>query len=140
MSFAARVFSLLVLATGAASVSGFAVEPLVCRLDALSEAERDRHRVLTEKLRTTVVSTSELADGYELTLDLARLPKDGRGQPFCVVEVAEWVDLEARCCPFLDFGIDVRGKGGATRLRLTGAEGVKAYLKSEMPLGRSAAP
>jgi hypothetical protein len=50
------------------------------------------------------------------------------------VEVAEWVDLESRCCPFLEFGIDVSEKGRVVRLRLTGGKGVKSFLKSELGL------
>jgi hypothetical protein len=50
------------------------------------------------------------------------------------VEVAEWVDLEARCCPFLDFGIDVSGRGRTVRLRLTDGKGVKSFLKTELGL------
>jgi len=44
------------------------------------------------------------------------------------------VDLEARCCPFLTFGIEVEPKGKTVRLRLTGAKGVKALLESELAL------
>jgi hypothetical protein len=52
-----------------------------------------------------------------------------------VVEIAEWVDLEARCCPFLDFGLGVRGKGtGSVALALTGGPGVKEFLKMEFAL------
>ena len=63
-----------------------------------------------------VVRVAELPDGYELALDLGRI-SDAQGQPDCVVEVAEWVDLESRCCPFLDFRIDVVEKGRAVRMR-----------------------
>jgi hypothetical protein len=110
-------------------------EPLTCRLDALSPAQRARHQKLTSLLQRAVVGTRELSDGYELTLDLSRLPADAQGDPVCVVEIAEWVDLEARCCPFLDFGIAVRGKGpGSIALALTGGAGVKEFLKMEFSL------
>ncbi|MGH9364387.1 MAG: hypothetical protein ACRD1B_03860 [Thermoanaerobaculia bacterium] len=109
-------------------------EPLVCRINALSPSARERHLVLGEKLRGAVVERIELDNGYALALDLGRLPLDAHGQPFCVVEVAEWVDLEARCCPFLDFGIDLSGKGGLVKLRLTGGKNVKPFLKTELGL------
>jgi hypothetical protein len=132
------VFSLLLLA--GSSVGASAEQPLACRLDALKQPERDRHRLLSERLQTAVVERVELANGYELVLDLARLPADSHGAPFCVVEVAEWVDLEARCCPFLDFGIDLAGKGGAVKLRLTGGKNVKPFLKEELGLVRATVP
>ena len=110
--------------------------PLVCRLDALSPSERERHQHLTEALRRAVTETSELPSGYALTLDLSRLPADAKGFPFCVVEVAEWVDLESRCCPFLDFEISLRDKGRRVTLQLTGGENVKPFLGEELGLKR----
>ena len=49
-------------------------------------------------------------------VDASRLP---------VTEIAESVALEARCCPFLDFRIDVRGEDGFVKLSLTGGKGLK---------------
>ena len=108
--------------------------PLACRLDALNEAQRERHRRLTALLERAVAGSRELPDGYELALDLSRLPRDAHGDPVCVVELAEWADLESRCCPFLDFAIGLRGRDGRTTLALTGGPGVKAFLKMEFPL------
>ena len=130
MRLALVVLGLMVFAVG--SVSARAEEPLVCNLTALSPAQRERHEALTEMIWKAVVGQTELPNGYEVTLDLSRLPKDRQGSPFCVVEVAQWVDLEARCCPFLDFGIDVQGKGGVVKLRLSGGANVKAFLKEEL--------
>jgi hypothetical protein len=107
--------------------------PLACRLDALTAAQRERHRVLSGKLVAAVVSARELADGWEVTLDLSRI-RDSKGLPYCVVELAEWVDLESRCCPFVDFGIDASGRGGPVRLRLTGRDGVKELIAEEIPM------
>jgi hypothetical protein len=128
------VVPLLLLAGAPASTP--AEEPLVCRLEALSPAERDRHQRLGEMLRRAVTDTAELPTGYALTLDLSRLPVDAKGLPVCVVEVAEWVDLESRCCPFLDFEISLKGKGGHLTLRLTGGSKVKKFLREELALGR----
>jgi len=116
------------------SVSTFAEAPLACDINALSAPQRERHRALGDRLHSAVVGRAELANGYTLVLDLGRLPADSAGAPFCVVEVAEWVNLEARCCPFLDFGIDVSGSGRTVRLRLTGGKGVKSFLKTDLGL------
>jgi hypothetical protein len=132
MNLGPTIVSIILLAGWTASASG--AEPLACNVNALNASERDRHHTLSEKLRRAVVGQAELANGYELALDPTRLPLDSQGSPFCVVEVAQWVDLEARCCPFLDFGIDVRGKGGILKLRLTGGENVKTFLKTEFSL------
>ena len=132
MKSSSLILPALVLA--GCSVSAPAEEPLVCNISALSRAARERHLALGEKLRGAVVESIELANGYTLVLDLGRLPLDSKGQPFCIVEVAEWVDLEARCCPFLDFGIELQGKGGRVALRLTGGNNVKAFLQTEIGL------
>ncbi len=126
-----RSLAFVLLAAAPALRAASSTEPLVCRLDALTASQRDRQRLLADRLRRAIVERTELADGYLLTLDLARLPADPKGLPFCVVEVAEWVDLESRCCPFLDFGIDVGGNGGPVRIRLTGPGGVKPFLEEE---------
>jgi len=109
-------------------------EPLVCNIRALTDTQREQHLVRGRKLLGAVVRTTELPNGYELALDLTRL-KDSQGDPWCVVELAEWVDLESKCCPFLDFQIDVSGKGSEVRMRLTGrAANVKEFLRSEIPI------
>ena len=135
MNVASRIvplaLSLLALAPASAS-SRPADEPLACRLDALSPVQRARHQKLTGLLERAVTGTRELPDGWELTLDLSRLPVDAHGDPVCVVEIAEWMDLEARCCPFLDFGLGIRGRSaGFLSLALTGGPGVKEFLKME---------
>jgi hypothetical protein len=56
-----------------------------------------------------------------------------------IVEDAAAGYLESRCCPFLDFGIGLRGKGGVVNLRLTGGKEVKAFLETEFPLLRAGA-
>ena len=111
-----------------------AEDALVCNVAALPAAQRDRHQKLGRMLRSALVEKAELESGYVFVMDLGRLPLDSAGAPFCVVEVAEWVDLESRCCPFLAFGIDVEPKGKTVRLRLTGGKGVKAFLESELAL------
>ena len=127
-------YSLPFFALFGLSVSTLAEAPLACDVNALTAPQRERHRALGDRLHSAVVGRVELANGYTLVLDLGRLPADSAGNPFCVVEVAEWVDLEARCCPFLDFGIDVSERGRTVKLRLTGGKGVKAFLKTELGL------
>jgi hypothetical protein len=118
----------------APSVVSAAEEALVCNVAALTPVQRDRQQKLGRMLRSAVVEKVELESGYVFALDLGRLPADGAGAAFCVVEVAEWVDLESRCCPFLSFGIELDPKGKTVRLRLTGGKGVKAFLESELGL------
>lgn len=111
-----------------------AEEPLVCNVTALTAAQRDHHRKLERLMRSALVEKAALENGYVFVLDLGRLPADSAGEAFCVVEVAEWVELESRCCPFLSFGIEVEPKGKIVRLRLTGPGGARSVLDAELGL------
>jgi hypothetical protein len=44
---------------------------------------------------------------------------------------AEWVSLERKCCPFLAFEIEQPKDQGPVWLRITGPEGVKAFIEEE---------
>ncbi len=128
MMLTALALPLLILAVPAANEP-----PLVCNVSALTAAQRARHQALGEKLLAAVVRNAELPNGFELVFDLGRV-LDAKGQPHGVVELAEWVDLESRCCPFLDFRIDVAAKGRAVTMRLTGPRNVKPFLREEIPI------
>lgn len=39
-----------------------------------------------------------------------------------------------RCCPFFDFDLIVEREGGSMWFRLTGREGVKAFIREEFSL------
>ena len=93
-----------------------------CNTKALNPTERTRHKQLTDKLvaeRNRIVETDK---GYELQYNPSSVS---------IAEVAEWVTAESKCCPFFDFHIDLEHEGRLVCLRLTGEEGVKAFLRSE---------
>ena len=130
MTFTHAILPWLLFAAATVSSSS---APLVCRLDALTASERERHRLLSDLLQKAAVAASELPQGYDITVDLTKLPVgDSRSRP--LLQLADWVDLESRCCPFLDFEIRISGQGGPVGVRLTGGDGVKAFLRTEFPL------
>lgn len=90
---------------------------LACIPEALSAEERARSSALLRTIREATVETAELDAGWAL-----RVRGDLR-------LVAEWIGLERRCCPFLDF--EVRWARGEETfwLRLTGPDGTKEILK-----------
>ncbi|MEP6800911.1 MAG: hypothetical protein ABJC07_03160 [Acidobacteriota bacterium] len=130
MIFTHAVLPRLFFAAATASSSSV---PLICRLDALTASERERHRLLSDTLQRAAVATTELPAGYDITLDLTRIP-GGAARSRPVVQLADWVDLELRCCPFLEFEIRISGQGERASLRLTGGDNVKAFLQTEFPL------
>ena len=49
-------------------------------------------------------------------------------------KLVEWVALERRCCPFLEFEILLGLEGEPVILRLTGEDGVREFLAAELSL------
>jgi hypothetical protein len=95
--------------------------PLACDLTALDPAQRERRGALAARLTAAREEVRELPDGYAF-----RFASD----PSTCLAVMEFVTLERRCCPFLDFVLDVEREGGPLWLRLTGREGVKPFLEA----------
>ena len=96
--------------------------PFACNLKALTTLERAQGKKLNDQLMPAVVSVRELNDGYALQVDTKRVS---------VVEVAQWVALERKCCRFLDFQLDLHGEDGGLWLSLKGREGVKQFIEMD---------
>lgn len=96
-----------------------------CNIKALTPQERARHKELTEKLMTSRDETVETAKGFEFQYSPEKVS---------VAEVGEWIVAESKCCPFLDFHIDLENQGTLVCLRLTGSEGIKTFIKAEFQL------
>ncbi len=100
--------------------SSAANDRFVCNMRALTKPERTRYQVVAEKLLQAVDEKRELADGFAFRLPAREL-----------MTAAEWVSLERKCCPFFTFGLDQTRDGGPLWLRVTGAEGVKRFIRAE---------
>jgi len=96
-----------------------------CNIKALTPEERAHHKVLTEKLMKVRKDIVEMANGYDFQY--------GPGD-VSLEELVDWVKAEAKCCPFFDFHIDVEHEGKLFCLRLTGEEGVKAFIRNEFQM------
>ncbi len=94
-----------------------------CRLDALTTEERERHLALWKRLQASRQEVRELANGYAIGF-----PGDSK----TLMEVAEFVSRERRCCPFFTFEIEAAGEDKPLWLRLTGSKGVKEFIKTEI--------
>ncbi len=93
-----------------------------CNIKALNPEERARHKQLSEKLSAQRKEIVETEKGYEFQYSPADIS---------LAELAEWVGAESKCCPFFDFHIDVEREGKLLCLRLTGEEGIKAFIRAE---------
>jgi hypothetical protein len=104
-----------------------AKKPVVfaCNMKALTPEQRKRHSdVLSPALRSSKLKTDELSDGYEF-----QFPSDAKTYQM----VAEWVGNERLCCPFFDFVIRIGDSSAPMKLRISGPDGVKQFIKAELP-------
>ncbi len=93
---------------------------LSCTLAALNEKDRQRHGVLLGRLRAAITERRELPDGYAFNL----------GAGFPLADLAEWISLERRCCPFFGFTVEANPGEDALWLHLTGGGDVKAFIRA----------
>jgi hypothetical protein len=93
------------------------VKPLACQLDVFDAAERRRYETLRAGLGARRLGIQEVPDGIAVLYP---------AEPELFVEVAEWVTLERRCCPFLSFSLEFDADSPSIRLRLVGGEDVEA--------------
>ena len=93
--------------------------PIACDLDAIAATDRPRYNELLRMLRPAAVGKRELPDGIAIQISTERM---------ALAQVAEWISFERKCCPFLEFRIDVAPKPGPVWVSLTGRAGVKEFL------------
>ncbi len=93
-----------------------------CNSKALTPEKRAHHKQLTEKLLAPRKKIVETEKGYEFQFS---------PQNVTLAELADWVVAESKCCPFFDFHIDLENEGNLLCLRLTGEEGIKAFIRTE---------
>ena len=96
-----------------------------CNIKPLTAEERARHKQLSEKLMAARKEIVETEKGYEFQY---------RPGDVSLAELAEWVVAESKCCPFFDFHIDLENQGKLACLRLTGEEGIKAFIRAEFKI------
>src|SRR5260370_18575902 len=97
-----------------------------CNINALTPAERAQHKQLTEKLMAAPKKIVETEKGYKFQYSPAGVS---------LAELAAWVASESKCCPFFDFHIDLEREGKLLCLRLTGEEGIKAFIRAAVNAG-----
>lgn len=96
---------------------------LACNMNALTKEQRTRHEAVTKRLLEHSTRKA-LAEGYLFTIDRAQIS---------VAELAEWVADESRCCPAVDFHVELPAFGPLT-LRLDGGADVKQFIAAELGL------
>lgn len=98
--------------------------PIACNLKALTTAQRNQLDRIGEHVIAAIGSSRALKDGYAFQIDPAKAS---------LVEVAQWLDLWRRCCPFYEFQIDYHAADATAWLSVKGRPGVKEYIPLDSP-------
>lgn len=97
--------------------------PIACDMSAIEPARRAEHLATAREVFRAATMIRELPDGYAFQLS---------NEPDILVKTAQFISLERLCCPFLRFVLEVEAEGRPVRLRLTGREGVKEFIREEV--------
>ena len=101
--------------------------PIACNPGAFTGEDHGKWQALGKRLIAENKGRRELANGFAFELDRT---------PVTLREVAEFVEFESKCCPFVDFTVRVPSGGRGVLLEMTGREGVKEMLAAELGIER----
>jgi|SRR4030095_556176 hypothetical protein len=96
---------------------------LTCKL-ATPEL-RARKKTVIANLKKQILLTRELKNGFAY-----RFP----GSDSIVDELATFVKTERACCDFFKFNISISGNQAEAWLQITGPQGAKDFIKTELEL------
>jgi hypothetical protein len=113
-----------ILAASAWTLPAATDPPIACNMKALTSEQRKQLGQLGERVISAITSSRELNDGYAFRVDPAKAS---------LMDVARWLDVWRRCCPFYEFQIDYSAADGNVWLSVKGRPGVKEYLPVDSP-------
>ncbi len=97
--------------------------PLTCKLTS-AEMQQRKTAVLA-LIQKNVLEKKELDDGYAFKF---------QGNDAMIDTLTAFIKTEKECCDFFTFNLAVRGNQDYVWLQLTGPEGVKDFIKTELEL------
>jgi len=98
--------------------------PIACNLRALTSEQRKELGQIGKRVIQAIDASKELKDGYAFRID----PRKAS-----LADVAQWLDLWRRCCPFYEFQIDLHAANARVWLSVKGRPGVKEYIPVDVP-------
>lgn len=90
-----------------------------------SAAMRERKATVIVSLQKELIEKKELKDGYAFKF---------KGSDAMVDELSSFIKTERECCSFFTFNLSVAGDKSTAWLELTGPEGAKDFIKTELGL------
>lgn len=98
--------------------------PIQCDLNAVTDDERTRLFALTDELFGRVISLTSDDSGHELEFQ--------GNDPELVAKLADFAQMDARCCAFVDHGLTIPAGRGNVRLTLRGEPGAGQALEHDI--------
>ena len=95
--------------------------PIACNRDAVDAEETARQLALVERIVDELIERRELDNGYALKLPVQRLR-----------DAAELMEIERRCCGFLNLSLEARASDDHVWLTFSGPRGTKEVLGTEL--------
>ena len=93
--------------------------PVVCTLN--DDEFREREDLVLKKIKSLAFAAEETSNGFAFSFP-------STDEAFAALN--EFIVLERRCCPFLDFKLTVPRGNGDIRLELSGPDGAKGFIAS----------
>lgn len=100
-----------------------ASQALTCKL--MSPELRKRKETVLASLKKKVVARQELGNGYRYNF---------HGSDNILDELIAFIKTERQCCNFFEFRLIVHGDGKMVILEITGPEGVKKFIETELEM------
>jgi hypothetical protein len=100
-------------------------ETCVVACHLTDEAFSKRKATISSKINSKIIQVEELANGYQFSFAYSER---------MLIELTEFIYVERQCCPFINFHLMLNNNTDNLVLRLTGAEGTKAFIKYELEM------
>jgi len=102
-------------------------QPIACDMAALSAAERRRYDELRPLVLSGIEEVRDNPTGFQMRI----------GNSIRVGDVAEWIEMEHRCCAFLDLKLALNGDS-TIWIEMGGTLAIKQFLEEEFSAFRVA--
>lgn len=94
-------------------------------MDSLTESEREIRKRLLSKVVSSLLERKKISNGLLFQI---------RYTDKVWLAVSEFVTLEKRCCPFLNFNLYLKSDSSTFSLRIDGPPGTSEFLEAELGL------
>lgn len=92
-----------------------------CKLT--SKELQARKATIIAGLKRQVLEKRDLANGFAYKFE---------GSDAMIDELSAFIKTERRCCNFFDFSLEVKGGGAETWLHISGPDGAREFIASEL--------